>query len=543
MRVVVVGASGNVGTSVLEALAAEESVTEVVGLARRLPDERTAPYSGVDWRRIDLATSPAELQPRLREVFEGADTVVHLAWAIQPNHQRDYMRRVNVEGTRLVAEAAAAAQVQHLVVASSWAVYSPVPDGGLRDETASRDGIPSSHYSVDKAAQERVLDEVEAAHPAMVVTRMRTALVFRPDAGAAIGRYFLGPFVPRSLLRPGRIPILPLPRGLRLQVVHGHDVGRAYAAVVRHRAGGAFNVAAPETLRAPQLAEILDHGRHVEVPAAVLRPLLHYGWRARLLAPDAGWLDMAMNVPVMDTARIRELGWRAERSAAETVHEMATGVADLSGAASPPMRPRERSFGGPVESLVPARTEARTSLGRSGPRELPAEAFDARVPDHIDGGLLGLYLADHLAGATAGRERARRMASDLADGPLGPDLARFSADLTRERELLRELIHVLGLHPRPFRAALGWLAERLGRAKANRHVVSTSPTTPLLEIELMFSVVHGKLGLWRTLQTLSADLNLPQEVFDELAEHAREQARTLERLHERVSPDAWSSSQ
>ena len=38
MRIVVVGATGNIGTSVLRSLEKEDSVESVLGLARRLPD-------------------------------------------------------------------------------------------------------------------------------------------------------------------------------------------------------------------------------------------------------------------------------------------------------------------------------------------------------------------------------------------------------------------------------------------------------------------------------------------------------------------------
>ena len=72
MRVVVVGASGNVGTSVLSALAAESRIEAVVGVCRRLPSRQ---FAKVEWRSADVVTSP------LNELFEGADAVVHLAWA------------------------------------------------------------------------------------------------------------------------------------------------------------------------------------------------------------------------------------------------------------------------------------------------------------------------------------------------------------------------------------------------------------------------------------------------------------------------------
>ena len=76
MRVVVVGASGNIGTSLLEALRAEPEVESVLGLARRIPELE---FPRTEWARADVTTD--DLIP----FFRGADAVVHLAWAIQPS--------------------------------------------------------------------------------------------------------------------------------------------------------------------------------------------------------------------------------------------------------------------------------------------------------------------------------------------------------------------------------------------------------------------------------------------------------------------------
>ena len=76
MRVVVVGATGNVGTSLLEALVGEPAVDSVLGLARRLPKLE---LPKVEWARAHVARD--DLVPH----FRGADCVVHLAWKIQPS--------------------------------------------------------------------------------------------------------------------------------------------------------------------------------------------------------------------------------------------------------------------------------------------------------------------------------------------------------------------------------------------------------------------------------------------------------------------------
>jgi UDP-glucose 4-epimerase len=75
MRVVVTGATGNVGTSVVRALAADAAIDEVVALARRPPQRD---LDRAQFIKADVATDDLE------ERFAGADAVIHLAWLIQP---------------------------------------------------------------------------------------------------------------------------------------------------------------------------------------------------------------------------------------------------------------------------------------------------------------------------------------------------------------------------------------------------------------------------------------------------------------------------
>ncbi|HEV2784934.1 MAG TPA: NAD-dependent epimerase/dehydratase family protein, partial [Solirubrobacteraceae bacterium] len=142
MRVAITGATGNVGTSLLTALSRDNRVDEIVGIARRRPNlafERTR-WACADITRDDLS-----------EVFRGADVVVHLAWLIQPSHDRSETRTVNVEGSRRVFAAVAAAGVPSIVYASSVGTYSPGPKDRLVDESWPTDGIPTSFYSRDKS--------------------------------------------------------------------------------------------------------------------------------------------------------------------------------------------------------------------------------------------------------------------------------------------------------------------------------------------------------------------------------------------------------
>src|SRR4051795_4732851 len=172
MKIVVTGATGNVGTSVVRALGADERVREIVGLPRRLPDWRPP---RARWVSVDVERDP------LDGVFEDADAVIHLAWLIQPSRDGAELERVNVEGSRKVFAAAARAGAA-IVHASSIGVYSPGPKDRAVDESWPRDGIASSFYSRHKVACERMLDTIEASHPPLRVVRLRPALIFKREA-------------------------------------------------------------------------------------------------------------------------------------------------------------------------------------------------------------------------------------------------------------------------------------------------------------------------------------------------------------------------
>ncbi len=517
MRIAVVGATGNAGTAVLRALKETSQVKSIVGIARRLPDTTSEPYAGCDWVQIDIAAASTQqdAHEKLAAAFQGVDAVIHLSWLIQPNLKRELLRRVNVEGTQRVADAVAAAGVPHLVVASSVGVYSPDRSSEPREESWSTGGIGSSHYSVDKAAQERVLDDFAARHPGIVVTRLRPALIFQAEAASQIQRYFLAGWVPVQLLRAGRPPVLPLPRGIRIQAVHADDVARAYVRAVLTRAPGAFNICADDVLGPQELADVVDHGRYVELPPALFRTGVFVGHKLRILAADEGWLDLGMLVPVMDNSRAKaELGWEPRHSAAEAVHHLLRGLGEGKGADSVPMRQRDAD----------APDAGATHLGGS----IPASAA---IGSKIDGELLSLYLSDHLTAAVAGSERIGRMADDFVDTPVYGQLSALADDIRSERAFLGDLIDALGTRRRPHRQAASWVMERLGRLKGNKRVVSRSPMTIVVETELMRSAALGRLGLWQTLEELAGELGLERATFSHLASRAHGQVEVLGEVH------------
>lgn len=353
MKIAVVGASGNVGTAVLRALAGATDVAGTTAVARRIPPA-VQPYAAATWHSIDIAEQ-SSAEP-LRQAFEGVDAVIHLAWLIQPNRRRALLRAANVDGTARVAEACAAAGVPRLVVASSVGVYSPAHGNDPQDEAWPREGIGTSHYSVDKAAQEHFLDTFEQQHPQIAVARLRTSLVFQRDAAAEIQRLFLGPLVPTALLRRVPLPFLPLPRGIRLQAVHADDAAAAYLAAARTEATGPFNIAADDLLMPDDLAAAVRASRAVGVPPRLVRAVMAAAYRLRAIPADAGWLDMGMSVPVMSTVRAKaELGWEPRRTAREALDELVGGMREHCGTSSAVLRPGDTRMSTSRPEAVPIR--------------------------------------------------------------------------------------------------------------------------------------------------------------------------------------------
>lgn len=332
MRVVVVGASGNVGTAVLRRLAAEPAVESVVGVARRPPVGAGAPYDTATWEALDVADPAAA--GRLTGVFAGADAVVSLVWRLQPSWDVAGLEQVNVQGTRRVLEAVQAAGVPRLVYSSSIGAYAPSPGGTPRDESWPTTGIASSPYSSQKAQVERLLDD-----SGLPVLRVRPAVVLQPAAAGEIARFFLGPYVPTSLIRPSLLKVLPWPKGLRGQIVHADDLADALVRGLVAGIDGGLNVATGPLLSRELVAGVLG-AKAFGVPPRLVRGAVTATWKAHLQPTDAGWIDMALNAPVMDTSRARSLGWAPAHPTDAVLRDFLAALADGTGTGSPALAPR-----------------------------------------------------------------------------------------------------------------------------------------------------------------------------------------------------------
>ncbi|WP_409494579.1 NAD-dependent epimerase/dehydratase family protein [Amycolatopsis sp. cmx-11-12] len=319
MKIVVTGASGNVGTALLRELSAEGC--EMTAVARRRPDTSVEPYSPARWIECDIGADGAE--PVLAEACAGADAVVHLAWAIHPRAGDPPMHRTNVTGSANVLSAAAGAGVEHVVCASSVAAYTPADRWRFVDETWPCDGLNDSAYSAGKAAFETQLDEFAGRHPEIRLARIRPCGIVQRDAAAEFTGWLLSPWAPRPPLGSRWLPV-PLWPGLRLQAVHSADVAQAIRLILTRRATGPFNLAGDPVLKSRDLAALAG-GLRIPVPLTLLTGLAWPSWRLGLQPLHPAWLRLADQASLVDTRRAREeLGWEPRYDATSTV----TGLLD-----------------------------------------------------------------------------------------------------------------------------------------------------------------------------------------------------------------------
>jgi UDP-glucose 4-epimerase len=231
------------------------------------------------------------------------------------------------------------ADVPTLVYASSVGAYSRGPKDRFVDEAWPTGGVQTSFYSRHKAEVERLLDTFEREHPATRVVRLRPGLIFQRGAASEIRRLFAGPFLPSRLVAPKWIPAVPRHPRLRFQVVHADDVADAYRRAIVGDARGPFNIAADPILDGDALGRLLD-ARPISVPAAVLRGGAAAAFHLRLTPTPPGWVDMALDVPLMDTTRAREvLGWQPQREGGSALLELLEGIRTSAGSPTPTLQP------------------------------------------------------------------------------------------------------------------------------------------------------------------------------------------------------------
>jgi UDP-glucose 4-epimerase len=167
---------------------------------------------------------------------------------------------------------------------------------------------------------------------------LRPGFILQRAAASGLMRYGLPEYLPMQLVP--LLPLLPLDRRLCIPIVHADDVAEAISRVIDRRAEGPFKLAAEPPVGRDDVAAALG-ARSVHIPSGLLGTLVDLSWRARLQHIDRGWIDLAFNVPLLDSSRARsDLDWTPTWTSTEALADLLDGVAHQTHTESPPLRKR-----------------------------------------------------------------------------------------------------------------------------------------------------------------------------------------------------------
>jgi nucleoside-diphosphate-sugar epimerase len=291
-------------------------------LARRLVadghDVRTLDLVGLDddglGGRVDELVGDVRVAADAGRLVAGADVLVHAAAALPIQVSGQAIRSVNVDGARVMFDAALAADVRRVVLISSTAVYG-VPERHPIRESDPLVGV--GHYGESKIEAERLCEGYAARGLETVIVRPKTF----------VGPERLGVFeILFDWIREGRrIPILGHGDN-RYQLLAVEDLVDAVVRCLEAPvAGEALNVGAGSFGTVRQDIEALigharSHSRLRPVPARPAELALRALELARL-SPLAEWhYRTAHKDSFVSIDKARSLlGWEPQLSNAQTL--------------------------------------------------------------------------------------------------------------------------------------------------------------------------------------------------------------------------------
>jgi hypothetical protein len=157
----------------------------------------------------------------------------------------------------------------------------------------------------------------------------------------------------------------------------------------------------------------------------------------------------------------------------------------------------------------------------------------------VDRRLLGIYLNDHLAGATGGLELARRALRNNRGTAYEADLAKLAGEIEEDRAALERVMERLRIPRSAVKPQVAWALEKIGRLKPNGRLLEYSPLSRVIELELLAGGVETKRAMWVSLRALEGDLGVDLE---DLIARARRQRRAIERRRVQAAAEAFGSS-
>ena len=310
--VAVTGASGYIGTKLLERLEQEPSLRKLVAFdVNPLP----VPIHNIAVYRKDVS---GPIDEELND--QGANTLVHLAFNARRGANRREVaeiREENLETLRSVMASCIRARIGHLIYLSSHTVYGAHSDNAvpILDDAPMRPSLDFP-YGYDKHLSELALEEFARAQQEVKVTILRSCIVLGYGADNSITRAFFRPWL------LGLLDANPA-----LQFVYDDDLARVMSIIIQREIPGTFNVAGDGVVYYREMAQIIK-SKLINLPALLAYPAVQLSWELHLQRDaTSGGLDLVRWPILMSTGKLhRTTGYRFWHTALDALTAFANSA-------------------------------------------------------------------------------------------------------------------------------------------------------------------------------------------------------------------------
>ncbi len=299
-KIAVTGCSSRFAKVLLPLLDNDPNIEQIIGIDLVPP---TATYSKLVFQKQDIR------DPAIKETLVGCDTLIHLAFIVGRPYSIPLAEAasINLGGTWNTCRVAAEAGVRKLVVSSSVAAYSTLPDNPdpVMEDTPLRGLYTDFYYNQHKHANEIWLDWLQLTFPQLIISRLRPCIVMGPNQSAAA-----------SYIQPNKTHFTtPEGRKICLQLVHEDDLASAFYAMVQHDLPGAYNVVGDDPVSMPEIAAAAGF-QVVEIPGEMLIQAVKSSWESGVTAFGPEWLGEG--TLICSNAKLKATGtWTPRHSTTE----------------------------------------------------------------------------------------------------------------------------------------------------------------------------------------------------------------------------------
>jgi UDP-glucose 4-epimerase len=301
--IAITGISGYLGKRLWRMLDKDPGIEKIIGIDLKEPGGTS---DKLKFFRMDIN------DPALAERFaeEGVDAGVHLAFIVDPIHDTELMRRVNIDGTKNFFAACEKAEVKLILVTSSASAYGAYPDNPVPlNEDSPLRGNEDFQYGREKKEMELICEQYRNDHPGVTLIIVRPCIVMGPDVDNYISRMFLR-------------KVYPMPKDCDpwYQFVHDEDVAGAIEFLLKHGKDGAYNVTGDGIMKLSEVLELAG-SKPRSISFRWAYRLAGLMWRLRISPADPGIVNYIAYPWVASNEKIKKLGYRFKYNSKEAFLE------------------------------------------------------------------------------------------------------------------------------------------------------------------------------------------------------------------------------